>query len=73
MRFCRYCNKIDLASARPDECKEEIEEIIGLDAQDAPLVSAKTGLGVEDLLERIIDAIPAPEGDENGKLKALDF
>ena len=66
-------NKIDLASARPDECKEEIEEIIGLDAQDAPLVSAKTGLGVEGLLERIIDAIPAPEGDENGKLKALIF
>ncbi len=66
-------NKIDLASARPDECKEEIEEIIGLDAQDAPLVSAKTGLGGEDLLERIIDAIPAPEGDENGKLKALIF
>ena len=66
-------NKIDLASARPDECKEEIEEIIGLDAEDAPLVSAKTGLGVEELLERIIDAIPAPHGDENGKLKALIF
>ena len=66
-------NKNDLASARPDECKEEIEEIIGLDAEDAPLVSAKTGLGVDELLERVIDAIPAPQGDENGKLKALIF
>ena len=64
-------NKIDLASARPDECKEEIEEIIGLDAQDAPLVSAKTGLGVEDLLERIIDAIPAPEGDPDADTQVL--
>ena len=66
-------NKMDLASARPDECKEEIEEIIGLDAADAPEISAKTGMGVEELLERIIDAVPAPCGDENGKLKALIF
>ena len=66
-------NKMDLASARPDECKEEIEEIIGLDATDAPEISAKTGMGVEALLERIIDAVPAPDGDENGKLKALIF
>ena len=66
-------NKMDLASARPDECKKEIEEIIGLDAADAPEISAKTGMGVEELLERIIDAVPAPSGDENGKLKALIF
>ena len=66
-------NKMDLASARPDACKEEIEEIIGLDAADAPEISAKTGMGVEELLERIIDAVPAPCGDENGKLKALIF
>ena len=66
-------NKMDLASARPDECKKAIEEIIGLDAADAPEISAKTGMGVEELLERIIDAVPAPSGDENGKLKALIF
>lgn len=66
-------NKIDLASSRPDEIKEEIEEVIGLDASDAPLISAKTGLGVDELLERIIDAVPAPTGNPDGKLKALIF
>ena len=66
-------NKIDLASSRPDETKQEIEDVIGLDASEAPLISAKTGLGVDELLERIIDAIPQPNGDPNGKLKALIF
>lgn len=66
-------NKIDLPSARPDEIKQEIEDVIGVDAQDAPLVSAKEGIGIEDLLEKIVTEIPAPEGDENGKLKALIF
>ena len=66
-------NKMDLASARPDECRDEIEEMIGLDAQEAPLISAKTGLGVDELLEKIIDDVPAPTGDPNGKLKALIF
>lgn len=66
-------NKIDLPSARPDEIKQEIEDVIGVEAQDAPLVSAKEGIGVEELLERIVTEIPAPEGDENGKLKALIF
>ena len=66
-------NKIDLASSRPDETKEEIEEVIGLDASDAPLISAKTGLGVDELLERLIDAIPQPTGDPNKELKALIF
>jgi GTP-binding protein LepA len=66
-------NKIDLASARPEECREEIEEVIGLDASEAPLISAKTGLGVDELLEELIKVIPAPEGDEDGKLKALIF
>ena len=66
-------NKIDLPSARPDEIKQEIEEVIGVDAQEAPLVSAKEGVGIEELLERIVMEIPAPQGDEAGKLKALIF
>lgn len=66
-------NKIDLASARPDETKEEIEEMIGIDAENAPLVSAKNGIGITDLLEAIVATIPAPVGDVNGKLKALIF
>ena len=66
-------NKIDLASAIPDEVKEEIEEVIGLDASEAPLISAKEGIGIDELLERIISDIPAPSGDPDGKLKALIF
>ena len=66
-------NKIDLPSARPEETKQEIEEVIGLDAQDAPLISAKEGTGIEELLEKIIEFIPAPSGDPEGKLKALIF
>ncbi|NEZ45697.1 elongation factor 4 [Clostridium niameyense] len=66
-------NKIDLPSARPDEIKQEIEDIIGIDAEDAPLVSAKTGLNIEDVLEAIVEKVPAPEGDEDGPLKALIF
>ncbi|MEG0431329.1 MAG: translation elongation factor 4 [Anaerovoracaceae bacterium] len=66
-------NKIDLPSARPDEIKLEVEEIIGIDASEAPLVSAKEGIGIEDLLEEIVKKVPAPKGDVNGKLKALIF
>ena len=66
-------NKIDLPSARPDEVKQEIEDVIGVEAQDTPLVSAKEGTGIEELLEKIVTDIPAPEGDEHGKLKALIF
>lgn len=66
-------NKIDLASADPDEAKREIEDVIGIDAQDAPLVSAKEGIGIEELLEEVVSRIPAPSGDENGKLKGLIF
>ena len=66
-------NKIDLPSARPDEVRQEIEDVIGVDAEEAPLVSAKEGIGVEELLERIVTDIPAPHGDEHGKLKALIF
>ncbi len=66
-------NKIDLASSRPDEVKQEIEDIIGLDASEAPLISAKEGIGIEDVLEDIVKNVPAPKGDENAKLKALIF
>ena len=66
-------NKIDLPSARVGEVKKEIEEVIGLDAEDCPCISAKEGLNVEDVLKAIIEKIPAPKGDENGKLKCLIF
>jgi GTP-binding protein LepA len=66
-------NKIDLASARPEEVKEEIEEVIGIEAHNAPLISAKEGLNIEAVLEEIVAKIPAPKGDVNGKLKALIF
>ena len=66
-------NKIDLPSAQPDIVKTEIEDIIGIPAEDAPLVSAKTGLNVADVLEEIVNKIPAPEGDENAPLRALIF
>ncbi|MCI8283999.1 MAG: elongation factor 4 [Firmicutes bacterium] len=66
-------NKIDLPSARPDDVKLEIEEIIGIDAQDAPLISAKEGINIEDVLEDVVKNVPPPQGDVNGKLKALIF
>ncbi|MEG0238188.1 MAG: translation elongation factor 4 [Clostridium sp.] len=66
-------NKIDLPSARPDEIKQEIEDVIGIPADEAPMISAKTGLNVEDVLEAVVRDIPAPSGDENAPLKALVF
>ena len=66
-------NKIDLPNARPDEIKNEIEDIIGIPAQDAPCISAKSGLNVEQVLERIVTDIPAPTGDENKETKCLIF
>ena len=66
-------NKIDLPSARPDEAKAEIEDVIGLDASYAPLVSAKEGLGIEDVLESVVKYFPAPVGNDNAPLKALIF
>lgn len=66
-------NKIDLPNARPDEVKKEIEDIIGIPAEDAPCISAKTGLNVDQVLERIITDLPAPKGDENAKTKCLIF
>ena len=66
-------NKIDLPSARPDEVRTEIEEIIGIDASAAPLISAKVGLGIDDVLESVVTMMPAPQGDENAPLQALIF
>ena len=66
-------NKIDLPSARPDEIKQEIEDIIGIDAEEAPMISAKTGLNIKDVLESVVKNIPAPNGDEEAPLKALIF
>ena len=66
-------NKIDLPSARPDEIKTEIEDVIGLDASDAPLVSAKEGLNIDDVLEAIVTHFPAPDGDDGKELQALIF
>ena len=66
-------NKIDLPSARPKEVLEEIEDMIGIDTEGAPLVSAKVGTGIEDLLEKIIEAFPSPGGNPDNKLKALIF
>ncbi len=66
-------NKIDLPSARPEEIKTEIEDIIGIEAENAPLISAKQGIGIEDVLEDIVNKIPSPKGDDNAPLKALIF
>ena len=66
-------NKIDLASARPDEAKQEIEDVIGLDASDAPLISAKEGINIDGVLEAIVEKVPAPSGDPDAPLKALIF
>ncbi len=66
-------NKIDLPSADPERVVNEIEDVIGIEAQDAPRISAKNGIGIDDVLEQIVSKIPAPEGDEDKPLKALIF
>ncbi len=66
-------NKIDLPSAEPQRVIDEIEDVIGLEAQDAPLISAKNGIGIEDVLEQIVKKIPAPKGDPSAPLQALIF
>ena len=64
-------NKIDLPAAEPDRIKQQIEDVIGLDASDAVMISAKTGLGIEDVLEAIVERLPAPDGDPDATLKAM--
>ncbi len=66
-------NKIDLPAAQPEVVRKEIEDVIGLPADDAPLISAKVGIGIEEVLEQIAQKIPAPQGDETAPLKALVF
>ena len=66
-------NKIDLPGARPDEIKTEIEDVIGIPADEAPLISAKMGIGIEDVLEDVVKNVPPPKGDKNAPLKALIF
>ena len=66
-------NKIDLPSAQPQEVKDEIEDVIGIEAQDAPLISAKNGIGIEEVLEAVVNKIPAPTGDADKPLTALIF
>ncbi len=66
-------NKIDLPSAEPERVINEIEDVIGIEAQDAPQISAKTGLNVEEVLEQIVEKVPAPTGDPNAPLQALIF
>ena len=66
-------NKIDLPSAEPERVMEEIEDVIGIEAHDAPLISAKNGINIEDVLEAIVTKLPAPEGDPDAPLKALIF
>ncbi len=66
-------NKIDLPGARPDEVKREIEDIIGIDSENAPLISAKNGVNIEEVLEKIVELVPPPGGDESKPLKALIF
>lgn len=66
-------NKIDLPSAQPEEVKKEIEDVIGLDASEAPLISAKNGINIDEVLEKIVNMIPCPQGDEEAPLRALIF
>ena len=66
-------NKIDLASADPDKVKKEIEDVIGLPADDAPCISAKMGINIHDVMEQIVAMVPSPDGDENKPLQALIF
>ena len=66
-------NKIDLPSAEPEKVKEEIEDVIGLEAEDAPLISAKNGIGIDDVLEAIVHRLPAPKGNPDNPLQALIF
>src|SRR5258708_21330130 len=67
----RILNKVDRPAAEPDKVKQQIEDVIGIDASDAVMISAKTGLGIPDVLEAIVNRLPPPKGDGAATLKAL--
>ena len=71
MKLCRLLNKIDLPAAEPERVRRQIEDVIGIDASDAVLISAKTGLGINDVLEAIVTRLPPPKGNPDAPLKAL--
>ncbi len=73
LEIIQVINKVDLPNARPDEVKKEIEDIIGLDTSDAPCISAKSGLNVSEVLEQIVNKIPAPKGNKEAPTKCLIF
>ncbi|WP_312632314.1 GTP-binding protein, partial [Mammaliicoccus sciuri] len=66
-------NKIDLPAAEPERVKQELEDVIGIDKEDVVLASAKSNIGIEDILEKIVEVVPPPEGDPEAPLKALIF
>ena len=66
-------NKIDLPSADPERVRQEVEDVIGLDASEAVLASAKAGIGIEDILEQIVEKVPAPTGDPEAAVTSTDF
>ena len=70
-KLYRCSNKIDLPAAEPDRIRQQIEDVIGLDATEALEISAKTGIGIDDVLEAIVERLPAPQGDADAPLKAL--
>lgn len=73
LKILPVINKIDLPSADPERVKKEIEDVIGLDAENAPLISAKDGINIKDVLDMIVEKVPAPKGEENAPLRALIF
>ena len=72
-KSCQSLTKIDLPAADPERVRTEIEDVIGLDASEAVLASAKAGIGIEEILEQIVEKVPAPTGDVTAPLKALIF
>ena len=73
MELLPVVNKIDLPAAEPDRVKQELEDVIGIDQEDVVLASAKSNIGIEEILEKIVDVVPAPDGDPEAPLKALIF
>ena len=73
MELLPVVNKIDLPAAEPDRVKQELEDVIGIDQEDVVLASAKSNIGIEEILEKIVDVVPAPDGDPEAPLKHLSL